>query len=121
MKTRIQDIMVNDPTEKMCLTEMGLGGHGEGSEKLKSKLSALADSEKTKEFQVDTEQVVRASLVAQLVKNPPLMWETWVRPLAWEYSLEKGKATQPIPVFWPRELFHGLYSSWGHKESDTTK
>ena len=24
----------------------------------------------------------------------------------------------PIPVFWPRE-FHGLYSPWGHKESDT--
>ena len=27
---------------------------------------------------------------------------------------------QPIPVFWPRE-FHGLYSPWGHKESDTIK
>ena len=26
----------------------------------------------------------------------------------------------PIPVFWPGE-FHGLYSPWGHKESDTTK
>ena len=23
----------------------------------------------------------------------------------------------PTPVFWPRE-FHGLYSPWGHKESD---
>ena len=62
-----------------------------------------------------------ASLVAQLVKNPPLMWETWVRCLAWEYPLEKGKATQRIPVFWPAELFHGLYSSWGCKESDTTE
>ena len=63
-----------------------------GSEKLKSKLIALADSEKTKEFQVDTEQVVRASLVAQLVKNPPLMWETWVLSLGWEDPLEKGMA-----------------------------
>ena len=26
----------------------------------------------------------------------------------------------PIPVFWPGEL-HGLYSPWGHKESDTTE
>ena len=26
----------------------------------------------------------------------------------------------PTPVFWPGE-FHGLYSSWGHKESDTTE
>ena len=27
--------------------------------------------------------------------------------------------TSPAPVFWPRE-FHGLYSQWGHKESDRT-
>ena len=35
----------------------------------------------------------RASLVAQLVKNPPAMQETWVRSLGWEDPLEKGKAT----------------------------
>ena len=34
-----------------------------------------------------------ASLVAQLVKNPPAMWETWVQSLGWEDPLEKGKAT----------------------------
>ena len=34
-----------------------------------------------------------ASLVAQLVKNLPTMWETWVRFLGWEDPLEKGKAT----------------------------
>ena len=34
-----------------------------------------------------------ASLVAQLVKNPPVMWETCVRSLGWEDPLEKGKAT----------------------------
>ena len=34
-----------------------------------------------------------ASLVAQLVKNPPAMWETWVQSLGWEDHLEKGKAT----------------------------
>ena len=33
-----------------------------------------------------------ASLVAQLVKNPPAMRETWVQSLGWEYPLEKGKA-----------------------------
>ena len=33
------------------------------------------------------------SLVAQLVKNLPAMWETWVRSLCWEDPLEKGKAT----------------------------
>ena len=31
--------------------------------------------------------------MAQLVKNPPAMWETWVRSLDWEVPLEKGKAT----------------------------
>ena len=31
-----------------------------------------------------------ASLVTQLVKNPPAMWETWVQSLGWEDSLEKG-------------------------------
>ena len=34
--------------------------------------------------------------VAQLVKNLPAMWETWVRYLGWEDSLEKGKATTPV-------------------------
>ena len=34
-----------------------------------------------------------ASLLAQLVKNPPAMWDTWVHSLGWEDLLEKGKAT----------------------------
>ena len=34
-----------------------------------------------------------ASLVAQLVKNLPVMQETWVKSLGWEDPLEKGKAT----------------------------
>ena len=33
-----------------------------------------------------------ASLVAQLLKSLPAMWETWVRSLGWENALEKGKA-----------------------------
>ena len=43
-----------------------------------------------------------ASLVAQLVKNPPAMWETWVRSLGWE------------------EL-HRVYNPWRSKEVDTTE
>ena len=35
--------------------------------------------------------ILGASLVAQLVKNPPAMGETWVQPLGWEDPLEKGK------------------------------
>ena len=56
--------------------------------------------------------------MAQLVKNLPEMWETWVRSLGWEEMLEKGKAT--TPVFWPGE-FHGLNSPGGHKELDMTE
>jgi len=41
-----------------------------------------------------------ASLVAQLVKNPPTMWETWVRSLSWEDLLEKGKATHASILAW---------------------
>ena len=41
-----------------------------------------------------------ASLVAQLVKNPPAMDETWVRSLGWEDPLEKGKAPQSSILAW---------------------
>ena len=59
-----------------------------------------------------------ASLVAQLLKNPAAMQETWVQSLGWEDPLEKGKATHSCIL--PGE-FHGLYSPWGHKESDVTE
>ena len=42
----------------------------------------------------------RASLVAQLVKNPPAMRETWVKSLGWEDPLEKGKATHSRILAW---------------------
>ena len=63
-----------------------------------------------------------ASLVAQMVKNPPAMWETWVWSLGWEDSLKKGML--PIPVFLPAE-FHGQeslagYSPRSSKKSDMT-
>ena len=41
-----------------------------------------------------------ASLVAQLVKNPPAMRETWVQSLGWEDPLEKGKATHSSILSW---------------------
>ena len=51
-----------------------------------------------------------ASLVAQLVKNPPVMLETRVRFLGWEDPLEKGMATHSSIPAWR--------IPWGHKESD---
>ena len=38
--------------------------------------------------------------VAQLVKSPPAMWETWVRSLGWEDPLEKRKATHTSILAW---------------------
>ena len=91
-----------------------------------------------------------ASLIAQLVKNPPAMQEIPVQFLGWEeglgYPLQYswtflvaqlvkdapamretwiGKIpwrTERLPsqVFWPGK-FHGLYSPWGPKELDTTE
>ena len=59
-----------------------------------------------------------ASLVAQLVKNQPatrrLGFDSWVGKIA------QRRERLPTPVFWTTE-FHGLYSPWGYKESDTTE
>ena len=56
-----------------------------------------------------------ASLVVQLVKNPPAMLETWVRPLGWENPLEEGMTTHPSILAWR------ILCSWGLEESDMTK
>ena len=66
------------------------------------------------------EEIVGASLVAQMVKNLPAMQETHVLFLDGEDPLEKE--WQPTPVFLPRKL-HGQrslmgYSPWGHKMSE---
>ena len=45
-------------------------------------------------------QYAWASLVAQLVKNPPAMQKTWVRSLGWEEPLEKGMATYSSILAW---------------------
>ena len=57
--------------------------------------------------------------MAQLVKNPPAMGETWVRSLGWEDLLEKGKATQSSILAW--RIPWTVYSPWGRKELDTTE
>ena len=42
----------------------------------------------------------RVSLVAQLVKNPSAVQETWVRSLDWEDPLEKGTVTHSSILAW---------------------
>ena len=58
--------------------------------------------------------------MAQLVKNPPVILETWVRSLDWEDPLEEGKATHSSILAW-RILSTCTYSPWGRKESDKTE
>ena len=41
-----------------------------------------------------------ASLVAQMVKNLPAVWETWVPPLGWEDPLEEEMATHSSILAW---------------------
>ena len=51
--------------------------------------------------------------MAQWVKNPPAMWETWIRSLDWEDALEKGKATHSSILAWriPWTTVHGVAKS----------
>ena len=59
-----------------------------------------------------------ASLVPQLVKNLPAVWETWVWSLSWENPLKKGMATHSSILVWriPRkEEPDGLQSIWPQK------
>ena len=60
-----------------------------------------------------------ASLLAQLVKNPPAKWETWVPSLGWEDPLEKRKTTHSSSLAW--RIPRTVYSPWGHEELDTTE
>ena len=43
---------------------------------------------------------IRGRFVAQLVKNPPAMWDTWVQSLGWEDPLEKGMAAHSYILAW---------------------
>ena len=61
--------------------------------------------------------------MAQVVKNPPAMWETWVQSLHWEDPLEEGMATHSSilawKIPWTEEL--GGLQSMGSQELDTTE
>ena len=74
-------------------------------------------------FQLHTVYILlQASLVAQLVKNPPPMWETWVQSLGWEDPLEKGKATHSSILAWriPWTVYFMGSQRVGHKWATLT-
>ena len=68
-------------------------------------------------------KTMRASLIAQLVKNPPAMQEMPVQFLGWEDPLEEGMATHSSILAWRIPWTGDLAgcSPWSHKESDTTE
>ena len=65
----------------------------------------------------------QASLVAHIVKNLPVMQETLVRSLSWEYPLEKEMAIHSSILAWriPWTGESGGLSSRGHKELHMTE
>ena len=56
-----------------------------------------------------------ASLLAQLVKNPPGMWETWVRSLGEEDPLEKGMVIHSSILAWRILWTQGAWSATVHR------
>ena len=61
---------------------------------------------------------MKASQVAQLVKNPPAMRKPGFNP--WLGKIPWRRERLPTPVLWPGE-FHELYSPWDLKALDMTE
>ena len=59
-------------------------------------------------------KLLRASPVAQLVKNPPAVRETWVRPLGWENPLKEGMATHSSILAWRIPVDRGAWRATVH-------
>ena len=66
---------------------------------------------------------MRASPVAQMVKNRPAMQEIWVQSLSWEDPLEEGMATHSSILAWriPRDRGDWWATVHGVAESDMTE
>ena len=56
----------------------------------------------------------QASLVAQMVKNPPAMWEIWVQSLGWEDPLEEDIATHSSILAWRIPMDRGAWRATIH-------
>ena len=50
----------------------------------------------------------------QMVKHPLAVWETWVRSLGWEDTLEKGKATHSSILAWGIPIDRGVQWATAH-------
>ena len=59
--------------------------------------------------------------VAQMVKNPPAMWETWVRSLGQEDPLEEGMATHSSMLAWRIPTDRGAWQVTVHGVTKSRK
>ena len=68
-----------------------------------------------------TFMICRVPLVAQMVENPPAVWETWAQSLGWEDPLEKGTVTYSSILAWriPGTIQSTGLQRVGHKKSRT--
>ena len=62
-----------------------------------------------------------ASLGAQTIKNPPAMWETWVRSLGWEDPLEEVMATHSSILAWRILKDRGAWQASVHGLADSQR
>ena len=70
------------------------------------------------------QNVIWTFLVAQMVKNPPAIWETWVQSLSWEVPLEEGMATHSSILAWRIPMDKGAFmtiGSWKVRHNWATK
>ena len=76
----------------------------------------------TTSFLRDT-QLKRVSLVDQMVKNLPAMWETWIWSLGWKNALEEGVAIHSSILAWRIPMDRGAWWATVHEvtELDTTE
>ena len=67
--------------------------------------------------------VLRASWVAHIVKNPPAVLETWVRSLSWEDPVKEGMATHSSTFAWRIPVNRGPWQAavYGVAELDMTE
>ena len=60
-----------------------------------------------------------ASLVAQMVRNPPAMKETWVQSLGWEDPLEEEMATHYSILAWRIPMDRGVWQATVHRVANS--
>ena len=69
----------------------------------------------------DPFQCSRASAVAQMVKNSPAVWETWVQSLDWEDPLEEDITTCSSTLAWRIPMGRGAWRATVRTTSDVTE